>query len=584
MKFNQYPYLNLTDLNLDYILNQMKTLIDEVTNFVTINAIKYANPIQWDIRKQYEKNTIVIDPLTGTAYISVAPVPAGVELTRTEFWTVVFDLSQFIVKASQNFSSHYEAQTTLTATFSTPAGGWLVWDETLFKALVNITAGDRYVIGSNIQHITVEDFYNEYVAAIAEIVEKIGSLNDLTTEDKSSIVAAINEVNSTGGGTKELIGDLADLDTTAKNNLVSAINEVLSTATDNYTSLNNLITALSGNVGNLSALTTDNKSSLVAAINEVNSRSTRDYNILFVGDSYGDNPNNTVHYPDIAASILGLDSNHYANLCASGAGFCTGTTYLQQISAWTGNRNAITHIIVLGGTNDHTLINDVQDAIDAFITYAKTNYPYAEVIVGCLTWQPIYPNDLNKLQDLNTAYQRAIDYGATIINNAWLAIHNYDLLFSDMVHPNDVGQNAIAESIVNFLKCGDFSNKFIKNYVAGTLSSSNGTWNNTTLRECQTGNSVIGAFNGNTITFTNAINIGTNLVSIGKISGGLIRGGYATPYAPVTAIINGSTSFIYVVISEGTVSVRKITVFSSVKSPSFTNTSSSTIGLYSFIT
>ena len=160
--FNQYPYININDLNLDFILNAIKEMKYEVTNFVSINAIKYADPIQWNITSQYEKNTIVIDPVTGTAYISVAPVPAGVALTRTEYWTVVFDIGSFVTRAAQNFTSRWESDTTTTATFSTPAGAWLVWGDVLYKALVNITAGDTYVIDSNIEHFTIEDLYNQH--------------------------------------------------------------------------------------------------------------------------------------------------------------------------------------------------------------------------------------------------------------------------------------------------------------------------------------------------------------------------------------------------------------------------------------
>ena len=142
--FNLYPYMNLNDLNLDYILNAIREMRYEVTNFVSINAIKYADPIQWDITRQYEKNTIVINPITGTAYISVAPVPSGVALTRPEYWTVVFDLGSFVTKAAKNFTDHYEESTTLTATFNSSIGDWLVWGDVLYKALVNITAGDAY--------------------------------------------------------------------------------------------------------------------------------------------------------------------------------------------------------------------------------------------------------------------------------------------------------------------------------------------------------------------------------------------------------------------------------------------------------
>jgi len=62
----------------------------------------------------------------------------------------------------------------------------------------------------------------------------IGTLASLTTESKTNLVGAINEVDSnTDTNTTNIatntsnIGTLANLNTTAKNNLVSAINEVL---------------------------------------------------------------------------------------------------------------------------------------------------------------------------------------------------------------------------------------------------------------------------------------------------------------------------------------------------------------------
>lgn len=192
--FNQYPYLNLNDLNLDYVLNAIRELRYDVTNFVSINAIKYADPIQWNITSQYEKNTIVIDPVTGTAYISVAPVPSGVALTRPEYWTVVFDLGSFVTRAAQNFTSRWESVTTTTATFPTNTGEWLVWGDVLYKAISNIIAGDTYVVGSNIEHFTIEDLYNAYLNTIAQILGMIGDVGTLETTDTSNIVNAINSL------------------------------------------------------------------------------------------------------------------------------------------------------------------------------------------------------------------------------------------------------------------------------------------------------------------------------------------------------------------------------------------------------
>ena len=246
--FDNFPYTNFHELNLDWMLNALRVLEHTINDFVAINALKYADPIQWNITSQYEKNTIVIDPQTGTAYISVQPVPAGVSLTNTDYWTVVFDLGSFVVKASKNFTDRYEADTTTTATFSSNIGDWLVWADTLYIAISNITAGDAYVINSNIRHFTIEDI--------------IGHLTDLTTVDQSNIVAAINELVSSISAVDAKIGDLDNLITTDKSSVVNAIN-------DEVTARANTDTALSNDIGDLSTLNTTDKSSLVNAVNEV---------------------------------------------------------------------------------------------------------------------------------------------------------------------------------------------------------------------------------------------------------------------------------------------------------------------------
>ena len=82
----KYPNQNDEILNLDWILSTIDNLVNEVANFVTLNTIKYADPIQWNITTQYEKNTVVIDPVTGSAYISTKPVPSGVGLNNEDYW------------------------------------------------------------------------------------------------------------------------------------------------------------------------------------------------------------------------------------------------------------------------------------------------------------------------------------------------------------------------------------------------------------------------------------------------------------------------------------------------------------------
>lgn len=117
------------------------------------------------------------------------------------------------------------------------------------------------------------------VSAINELDANIGSLSSLNTANKTNAVSAINEVNNFAGGLAGAIGDttalpaqtvvgsinaidnkigtLSNLTTTDKSSAVNAINEVDA----------NTDTAL-GNIGTLSNLNTTAKSSVVDAINE----------------------------------------------------------------------------------------------------------------------------------------------------------------------------------------------------------------------------------------------------------------------------------------------------------------------------
>ena len=200
--FREYPYLNLQDLNLDYILCKIREMQTELNNFVVTNAIKYADPIDWNITTQYEKNTVVIDANSGIAYLSVQPVPSGVAITNTNYWTVVFDLSMFIDKNAKNLTVHVEGQTN-TATFNSAVGDWLIWYDELYVVTNAINAGDAYVVGSNIERLTVEDVIKTINTEIVNIendilniTNDIGDLDNLTTTDKSSVVNAINELDA----------------------------------------------------------------------------------------------------------------------------------------------------------------------------------------------------------------------------------------------------------------------------------------------------------------------------------------------------------------------------------------------------
>ena len=124
--FENFPYANFHELNLDWILHELKDLETEITNFVAINSVKYANPITWDITSQYETNTVVLDS-SGNAYLSVQPVPAGVALDREEYWTKIGNFSA-LWDSVRSAITPYDEQHNTTASVDHNAGDW-VWLE-----------------------------------------------------------------------------------------------------------------------------------------------------------------------------------------------------------------------------------------------------------------------------------------------------------------------------------------------------------------------------------------------------------------------------------------------------------------------
>lgn len=141
------PYTNFHDLNLDWIMETLNEFNTKLTNFVSLATIKYANPIQWDITSQYEANTVVVDS-NGNAYLSVKPVPSGVSLDRTDFWTKIGNFDELWADVKKAITPNDEGHSP-TATAARAVND-LVW---VNGALVRVTramiAGDAYVPGSN---------------------------------------------------------------------------------------------------------------------------------------------------------------------------------------------------------------------------------------------------------------------------------------------------------------------------------------------------------------------------------------------------------------------------------------------------
>lgn len=86
---NHYPYSDIHEMNLDWIISQVKQLRLEMNDFEAVNQIKFEGT--WDITKQYAKWSIVI--AEDYAYISKEIVPAGIDIHNTDYWEADISLT-----------------------------------------------------------------------------------------------------------------------------------------------------------------------------------------------------------------------------------------------------------------------------------------------------------------------------------------------------------------------------------------------------------------------------------------------------------------------------------------------------------
>ena len=452
--FPKYPYLDLSDRNLDFLTKAIREMENEVKNFVSLNAVKYADPIQWDITRQYEKNTIVIDPINGTAYISIKAVPSGVAITRTQYWSVIFDLSRFIIRAIMNFTNHYEKETTTTATFNSNVGDWIGWGDVLYVVTNHISAGDAYIIDGNIRHFTIEDVYNDIISAIDTEISNRREAD----EEISGIIAS--EVRAR-----------ADADLIIENLIASEARARV----DADLSIEDLIASEArARVDADSALAND----ISALISGTQSKFSTTRKLIMMGDSWGlVNADHDREYPWTyhVRTNLNLESGAYYNLCGASYSFSGTYKYITLLQNYIANNDPmdIDTIVVIGGGNEQLTGNAIIEAIGEFMTYVKANCKNSvRVIIGMCQNTPD-PNIKQTMRVRNSAYSSAPDYGAIFVNNISNVVHRYDTFFADdeLHHINDTGSRILGRHVTNAILSGDTFPHYYPQSVPLTISS-----------------------------------------------------------------------------------------------------------------
>lgn len=122
-------------------------VIEVMQQYIETNSISYADPIQWDITKQYPRNTVVVT-VNGDGYLSTQPVPIGIDIDNEDYWTKIGNFSEL-------WGSVKLAITPIDEELKTTASGNrnindLVWlNNDLYVILKPMDAGTRYIEGNN---------------------------------------------------------------------------------------------------------------------------------------------------------------------------------------------------------------------------------------------------------------------------------------------------------------------------------------------------------------------------------------------------------------------------------------------------
>lgn len=154
IKGDMYQY------QLGWLIQELMSFKQDLATAIDLKTIKYADPIQWDITTQYPANTVVVDPKSGTAYMSKVPVPVGVELKNTKYWVVVFNYQDIYNKIMDGVAFNDKDKDYATKDLLVNDLVWYAGN--LYRVTRAIPTGSKYIPGTNLITTTIESLLARY--------------------------------------------------------------------------------------------------------------------------------------------------------------------------------------------------------------------------------------------------------------------------------------------------------------------------------------------------------------------------------------------------------------------------------------
>lgn len=155
-------------------------VIEVMQQYIETSSISYADPIQWDITKQYPRNTVVVT-VNGDGYLSTQPVPIGIDIDNEDYWTKIGNFSELWGSVKLAITPVDEKLKTNAS--AARAVNDLVWlNNDLYVITKAMDAGTRYIEGTNCKK--------------TNIGEQLNDLNTKVESNKSSVDDSIKKINT----------------------------------------------------------------------------------------------------------------------------------------------------------------------------------------------------------------------------------------------------------------------------------------------------------------------------------------------------------------------------------------------------
>ena len=448
---NQY-YLDghYYQYDLGWIVDTIMNVIDKINSIYEDEIVHYADPIQWDITAQYTKNTVVVDPQTGTAYISKAPVPTNIALDNTDYWLPIFNYAGEMDNLRSSLGAVFPNNTTTSVV---PAGHFVWVGGKLYKATADIPENTVLRPNVNITPTVLDDAIDTWSSHELEWNVK----NWLIYADKIKENLTNFERHTSGDDT----ATAGDYTRTADNTTLSAKHfHIQSTeAPLQYGTPSNSFEYY----GTLKMTAEDGSAYNLMVERPGSPKRSYEHVTVVIGDSYSASTQ--------SGTPLWWTYLNTTVIChaSDGQGFLTGSNkFIDQLTTCkneVGNR-VVDHVYCVGGLNDLgnggiTNFYDFSSAVTAFINKARELFPNVPITIGGV---PPFQNynyysgstclsDGQRADNFNLFMEYACsNAGVRFVNLRYLGLFTPEFFgsanASGQKHPSKAGEAAIASAML----------------------------------------------------------------------------------------------------------------------------------------